>query len=271
MNSIDIDMDLEPRNRLLLVEIKISSAKRTAVDCILSEGGPSGRSKRQSLQHQTDSQNYGPRTTTPVNRTTEPIRNRSTPSDTAAAHNALQMTEAADNANNIEDSPSVKLFKTYNDEKQMWGHHIKMAYWQVPRKIGEAPRITKLTDGNGAVAETVRKLVLDHLWPNYEWQTTLTAMVKKNISDSHTCVATYARTGLNQAPHMSGDSVAACESCIKKRLPCARFCIDDVEGRGTSMIILAGLPEKKSRLASQLGYMRSRKHPNDKGYYVNGL
>jgi hypothetical protein len=180
------------------------------------------------------------------------------------------MTEAADNANNIEDSPSVKLFKTYTDERQMWGHNIKMAHWQVPQKIGEA-RINKLTDGNGAVAETVRELVLDHLWPNSEWQTTLLAMAEKKISDSHTCIATYARTGLNQAPHRSGDSVAACESCIKKRLPCARFCIDDMEGRGTAMIVLAGLPGKKSRLASQLGYMRRRKQPEHKGYYVNGL
>ena len=152
----------------------------------------------------------------------------------------------------------------------MWGHHIKMAHWQVPRKIGEA-RIIKLTDGTGAAAETVRELVLDHLWPNYEWQTTLFDMAEKKISDSHTCVATYARTGLDQAPYRSGESVAACESCIEKRLPCARFCIDDTEGRGTGMIVLAGLPERKSRLARQLGYMRRRKLAEDKGYFVNGV
>lgn len=199
------------------------------------------------------------------------MRNVSTPSDTTAAHNTIQMTGTADNANTVEDSPSVKRFKAYGDGGQMSGHHFKMARWQVARRIGEEAHIIRLADGPGAEAETVRELVQEHLWPNHEWQKTLFDMAEKEISDSHTCVATYARTGLDQAPYRSGESVAACESCIEKRLPCARFCIDHTEGRGTGMIVLAGLPERKSRLARQLGYMRRRKLAEDKGYFVNGL
>lgn len=119
MSSNNVRSDPQPRNgrqTAVCVRIVERDAKWVAeFDCTFYEEGSSRRNKKQSLRHQTGPQNYGPPTTTPSSRTTEPMRNVSTPSDTTAAHNTIQMTEAADNANTVEDSPSVKRFKAYAD------------------------------------------------------------------------------------------------------------------------------------------------------------
>ena len=179
-------------------------------------------------------------------------------------------------------SPSVRHFQGYNPQGQL-ERHLKLAHWQVSRPGQDGPSIKKVE--NGAIwRESILPLVTDILWPDMEWQEHLFLMMGRQISDPYVCIASYIRNGLLHAPRPNESDEAcgncferrnactcmeACSFCIDARRPCARLFIDDKDHK--SVILLAGLPGRKSCVARGLTYLRLNKKLEDKGYFVQGL
>ncbi|KAF2993127.1 hypothetical protein E8E13_000245 [Curvularia kusanoi] len=165
----------------------------------------------------------------------------------------------------------LSIFEEMSPKEQMEkGLSIQWAYWQSKKgnKEGDVVRVA-----NGAISDTISRLVTNKLWSNAELRAKLIEMVRKKISNPSVCIGSYPR--IVQAS--TGEGFYACKPCIRAQLPCARFQITKVPrhvmigGQSTiihrpqNTVFLASLPGKG--LSDHVD-LRHLKRPSDKGYYV---